>query len=107
MGHTTVHILCFILDEADDASLTTVPKPLLLPQKKKPSDKKAPVVIEVYENKTAQPRKSSLMISSPGKMVRKRSVTILPPEGMQEIDTSSSEDGIFTYHIVANSKTCY
>ena len=86
-------IFVFILDEADDASFSTVPKPQLLPQKKKPSEKKAPVVIEVFENKTAQPRKSSLMISSPGKMVRKRSVTILPPEGMQEIDTSSSEDG--------------
>ena len=86
-----------IIDEADDASFSTVPKPHLLPQKKKPSEKKAPVVIEVYENKTAQPRKSSLMISSPSKMVRKRSVTILPPEGMQEIDTSSSEDGKLTY----------
>ena len=85
----------FILDEADDASSSTIPKPQLLPQKKKPTEKKAPVVIEVYENKTAQPRKSSLMISSPGKMVRKRSVTILPPEGMQEI--SSSEDGKLTY----------
>jgi hypothetical protein len=88
-------IIIFILDEADDASSSTIPKPQLLPQTKKPTEKKAPVVIEVYENKTAQPRKSSLMISSPGRMVRKRSVTILPPEGMQEI--SSSEDGKLTY----------
>merc|ERR1712183_601491 len=75
-------------DEADDAS-PIEPRPL--PQKK-PSDKKPPVVIGVYENKTAQPRKSSLMVSSPGKPVRKRSVTILPPEGMAEVDTSDSED---------------
>ena len=78
------------LDEADDAGTVIEPRPL--PQKK-PSDKKPPVVIGVYENKTAQPRKSSLMVSSPGKPVRKRSVTIIPPEGIAEMDTSSSEDG--------------
>ena len=79
--------ICCFADEADEADITE-PRPL--PQKK-PSDKKAPVVIEVYENKTAQPRKSSLMVSSPSKMVRKRSVTIIPPVGIEEVD--SSDDG--------------
>ena len=54
--------------------------------------KKQPRVIEVVESKHDSPRKSSLMVSA-GKPVRKRSVTIIPPEGITE-ETTSSDGGM-------------
>ena len=62
---------------------------------RKPSgEKRAPIVIEVVENKSEKPRKSSMMMAPSPRNIRKRSVTILPPEGIHEEDSSSdTEEG--------------
>ena len=62
-------------------------KPKIEKPKKADKEKKQRI-IEVVETSDVRPRKSSLMVTSPGKApVRKRSVTILPPDGIKEEST--------------------
>ena len=74
----------------EDVPLPLRPKEEKLP--KKTDKEKKHRIIEVVETSDVRPRKSSLMVSSAGKApVRKRSVTILPPVGIKEEDSNSSE----------------
>ena len=88
----------YFLDE--DVPLPLKPKEEKQPKKTEKEKKQR--IIEVVETSDVRPRKSSLMVTSPGKApVRKRSVTILPPVDMKEEESNSSE-GRFSFRIFAN-----
>jgi len=83
-------MISVVLDD-EDVPLPLRPKEEKLP--KKTDKEKKHRIIEVVETSDVRPRKSSLMVSSAGKApVRKRSVTILPPVGIKEEDSNSSEE---------------
>ena len=82
-------MMTVVLDD-EDVPLPLRPKEEKLP--KNPDKEKKHRILEVVETSDVRPRKSSLMVSSAGKApVRKRSVTILPPVGIKEEDSNSSE----------------
>ena len=67
-------------------------EPKIEPKVTPKETKKQPRVIEVVENTHNTPRKSSLLTVT-NKPVRKRSVTIVPPAGIKEEETTSSDGG--------------